>query len=46
MCDWNGEPLHADSSGHVIALGDPARLEETRAELQALGYPRFDTTAV
>lgn len=28
MCDWNGEPLHAASDGHVIALGDPARLEE------------------
>lgn len=28
MCDWNGEPLHAASEGHVIALGDPARLEE------------------
>lgn len=28
MADWNGEPLHAASSGHVIALGDPARLED------------------
>lgn len=28
MCDWNGEPLHAASDGHVIALGDPARLED------------------
>ncbi len=28
MCDWNGEPLNADSDGHVIALGDPARLED------------------
>lgn len=28
MCDWNGEPLNAGSSGHVIALGDPARLED------------------
>jgi inositol-phosphate phosphatase / L-galactose 1-phosphate phosphatase / histidinol-phosphatase len=28
MCDWNGEPLHAGSDGHVIALGDPARLED------------------
>ncbi len=26
MCDWTGEPLHAASDGHVIALGDPARL--------------------
>lgn len=28
MCDWNGDPLHAASSGHVLALGDPARVED------------------
>ena len=28
MCDWNGDPLHSESAGHVIALGDPARLED------------------
>lgn len=28
MCDWNGEPLHAASDGHVLALGDPARVED------------------
>jgi histidinol phosphatase-like enzyme (inositol monophosphatase family) len=28
MCDWNGEPLHAASDGHVRAMGDPARLED------------------
>ena len=28
MCDWNGEPLHAGSTGEVLALGDPARLED------------------
>src|SRR3546814_6322030 len=32
MCDWNGEPLNADSAkengGHVIALGDPERPED------------------
>ncbi|WP_338426989.1 histidinol-phosphatase [Sphingopyxis kveilinensis] len=28
MCDWNGDPLNAESTGHVIALGDPARLED------------------
>lgn len=28
MCDWNGEPLHSGSAGHVLALGDPARLED------------------
>lgn len=33
MCDWNGDPLHAGSTGHVIALGDPARLEDVIAAL-------------
>lgn len=33
MCDWNGEPLHAASSGHVLALGDPARLDDVVAAL-------------
>jgi fructose-1,6-bisphosphatase/inositol monophosphatase family enzyme len=28
MCDWRGEPLSAASKGDVIALGDPARLED------------------
>jgi inositol-phosphate phosphatase / L-galactose 1-phosphate phosphatase / histidinol-phosphatase len=28
MCDWNGDPLNASSAGDVIALGDPARLED------------------
>jgi inositol-phosphate phosphatase / L-galactose 1-phosphate phosphatase / histidinol-phosphatase len=28
MCDWRGEPLNADSAGDVLALGDPARLED------------------
>lgn len=28
MCDWNGEPLHSGSEGHVIALGDAARLDD------------------
>ena len=28
MCDWAGEPLNAASEGHVIALGDAARLED------------------
>jgi histidinol phosphatase-like enzyme (inositol monophosphatase family) len=34
MCDWQGDPLHAGSSGEVIAAGDPARIEEI---LDALG---------
>ena len=28
MADWNGDPLHAGSDGHVLALGDPARLDD------------------
>ncbi|MGE4303721.1 MAG: inositol monophosphatase family protein [Novosphingobium sp.] len=28
MCDWSGEPLNADSEGDVLAIGDPARLED------------------
>ena len=28
MCDWRGEPLNADSRGDVIAIGDPARIDD------------------
>ena len=28
MADWIGDPLHAGSDGHVLALGDPARLDD------------------
>ena len=28
MCDWTGEPLTAASAGDVLAVGDPARVEE------------------
>ncbi len=34
MADWQGNPLDADSDGTVIALGDPARLEDV---LEAMG---------
>lgn len=34
MCDWAGDPLSRISQGDVIALGDPARLEDV---LEALG---------
>jgi histidinol phosphatase-like enzyme (inositol monophosphatase family) len=34
MCDWQGEPLHAGSDGRVLALGDPARLDDV---LDAMG---------
>lgn len=40
MCDWQGNPLDADSAraegGRVLALGDPARLDDV---LEALGVP-------
>jgi inositol-phosphate phosphatase / L-galactose 1-phosphate phosphatase / histidinol-phosphatase len=35
MCDWQGDPLNADSAGQVIALGDPARLEDVLEALHA-----------
>jgi histidinol phosphatase-like enzyme (inositol monophosphatase family) len=28
MCDWQGDPLTAESTGQVIALGDPARTDD------------------
>ena len=34
MSDWNGDPLGPGSDGHVLALGDPARLEDV---VEALG---------
>jgi inositol-phosphate phosphatase/L-galactose 1-phosphate phosphatase/histidinol-phosphatase len=34
ICDWNGDPLNAQSDGTVIALGDPARLDDV---LEAMG---------
>jgi len=37
VCDWNGDPLHAGSTGHVLALGDPARLEDA-VEALACGH--------
>jgi histidinol phosphatase-like enzyme (inositol monophosphatase family) len=34
MCDWSGEPLTDASDGDVIAIGDPARLDDV---IEALG---------
>ena len=34
MSDWQGHPLDAGSDGRVLALGDPARLEDA---LEAMG---------
>jgi len=33
MSDWQGNPLDADSDGTVIALGDPARIEDLLAAM-------------
>lgn len=38
MCDWAGEPLHAESAGQVIAAGDPARIEEIVETLSCRGH--------
>lgn len=38
MCDWQGDPLHAGSSGEVIAAGDPARIEEIIEALACRGH--------
>jgi len=35
MCDWNGDPLTHESDGNVVAIGDPARLEEVLEALHA-----------
>jgi len=37
MCDWSGEPLTDASDGHVIAIGDPARLDDV---IEALSHHR------
>jgi len=38
MCDWNGDPLTADSAGHVLALGDPARTDDALEALRAVPH--------
>ncbi len=35
MCNWAGDPLNVDSAGDVIALGDPARVEDVLEALAA-----------
>ncbi len=35
MSDWQGNPLDANSDGRVLALGDPARLEDVLEVLSA-----------
>lgn len=38
MCDWSGEPLTDASSGDVIAIGDPARLDDVIEALACHGH--------
>lgn len=38
MCDWSGDPLTADSAGHVIAAGDPARIDDILEALACHGH--------
>ena len=35
LTDWQGRALTPDSDGHVLAVGDPDRLDETLAALRA-----------
>lgn len=35
MCDWSGDPLTHDSDGKVVAIGDPARLDDVLEALHA-----------
>jgi inositol-phosphate phosphatase/L-galactose 1-phosphate phosphatase/histidinol-phosphatase len=37
MCDWNGDPLTQASEGHVLAIGDPARVDEVLEALRGEG---------
>jgi histidinol phosphatase-like enzyme (inositol monophosphatase family) len=38
MCDWTGDPLHAGSTGDVIAAGDAARLDDILEALACRGH--------
>lgn len=38
MCDWQGDPLTADSAGDVIAAGDPARIDDIVDALSCHGH--------
>lgn len=37
MCDWSGDPLTAESTGEVVAAGDPARIEDILEALASGG---------
>jgi inositol-phosphate phosphatase/L-galactose 1-phosphate phosphatase/histidinol-phosphatase len=38
VCDWQGDPLTADSIGEVVAAGDPARIEDILEALACRGH--------
>ncbi len=38
VCDWSGEPLTDASEGDVIAIGDPARLDDVIEALACHGH--------
>ncbi len=38
MCDWSGDPISDASDGRVIALGDPARLDDVLEALHHGGH--------
>ena len=38
MCDWSGDPLTAASAGDVVAVGDPARVEDILEALACRGH--------
>jgi histidinol phosphatase-like enzyme (inositol monophosphatase family) len=38
MCDWQGDPLHAGSQGDVLAIGDPARVDDVLEALACRGH--------
>ncbi|MCH4891577.1 histidinol-phosphatase [Sphingomonas sp. SFZ2018-12] len=38
MCDWAGDPLHAGSTGEVIAAGDPARIDDILDAMACRGH--------
>jgi histidinol phosphatase-like enzyme (inositol monophosphatase family) len=40
MSDWQGNPLDAGSDGTVIALGDPARIEDVLAAMGSSAGPQ------
>lgn len=42
MCDWNGDPLTAESIGHVLAIGDPARMDDVLDAIHGVAHGAHD----